>query len=307
MKTFALSKLILGMLLAATVHAAPANAQATRTWVSGVGVDGGPCSRTAPCKTFAGAIINTLAGGEISVLDPGGYGAVTITKSVTINGEGTLASILAQNGAAITVMASATDKVILRNLQLNGASGGNSGVNVISGNVTIDKCMIFGFTSGFIGGMGVLINANSTTHVDIHDTEISYSSYGVWVATSSGFAVAALDNVRINGMVGYGLITSSNNAFATINRSYISNSGVVGVYTSSGNGVINVNDSVLTNNVVAVNASSSGSAIRLNNVALYDNTTALVTGGSATIATANNNKAAGNGGALTTSGTVTNF
>src|SRR5438477_3797204 len=47
-------------------------AQATRTWVSGVGDDVNPCSRTAPCKTFAGAISKTAGGGEIDVLDPGG-------------------------------------------------------------------------------------------------------------------------------------------------------------------------------------------------------------------------------------------
>src|SRR5919198_6054446 len=80
-----------------------AYAQATRTWVSGVGDDANPCSRTAPCKTFAGAISKTAAGGEISALDPGGFGAVTITKSITINGDGTLASIVASltNGIII--------------------------------------------------------------------------------------------------------------------------------------------------------------------------------------------------------------
>ena len=65
-----------------------AHAQATRTWVSGVGDDANPCSRTAPCKTFAGAISKTAAGGEINVLDPGGFGAVTITKSITISSRG---------------------------------------------------------------------------------------------------------------------------------------------------------------------------------------------------------------------------
>src|SRR6188474_2976615 len=72
-----------------------ANAQATRTWVSGVGDDANPCSRTAPCKTFAGAISKTAAGGEISVLDPGGFGAVTITKSIAIVNQGSLGSVLA--------------------------------------------------------------------------------------------------------------------------------------------------------------------------------------------------------------------
>src|SRR5947208_4349132 len=79
-----------------------AYAQATRTWVSGVGDDVNPCSRTAPCKTFAGAISKTAAGGEIDALDDAGYGAVTITKSLTIDGGGHLASILASGSLGVT-------------------------------------------------------------------------------------------------------------------------------------------------------------------------------------------------------------
>src|ERR1700753_680246 len=103
------------------VALAPAHAQATRTWVSGVGDDVNPCSRTAPCKTFAGAISKTAAGGEIDVLDPGGFGTVTITKAITIDGGGTLASILASGTNGINVNAGASDIVILRNLSINGA------------------------------------------------------------------------------------------------------------------------------------------------------------------------------------------
>ena len=94
MRNFALPIGICGATLGLFLQAIPAQAQATRTWVSGVGDDVNPCSRTAPCKTFAGAISKTAANGEISVLDPGGFGAVTITKSITLNGEGTLAGIL---------------------------------------------------------------------------------------------------------------------------------------------------------------------------------------------------------------------
>jgi parallel beta helix pectate lyase-like protein len=306
MKRFLLPNIIFGMGLVLVMHAAPAQAQATRTWVSGTGLDTNPCSRTAPCKTFAGAIVNTAPGGEISVLDPGGYGAVTITKSVTINGEGTLASVLVSSGNAINVNAAASDTVILRNLQINGTSGGSVGVNVIAGNVTIDKCWIDGFNVGFVGGMGVLVSASASTVLDIRDTDIAHSTTGVWVQTSSGFAVTTLDNVRINSTPGYGLLAGSN-AFVSVNRSYISKAGTAAVYTSSGSAVINVTDTHLTNNTIGVHASSSGSTIRLNNVSLYDNPTGLTTGAGATIATANNNKAAGNGGALTTGGTVTNF
>src|SRR5947207_638693 len=100
MKT--LGRIVVGT-LSVLVSASAARAQATRTWVSGVGDDVNPCSRTAPCKTFAGAISKTATGGEIDALDPGGFGAVTITKSITISGEGTMAAILASavNGIII--------------------------------------------------------------------------------------------------------------------------------------------------------------------------------------------------------------
>src|ERR1700684_214008 len=94
---------ILGALFVVGLAIAPAHAQATRTWVSGVGDDANPCSRTAPCKTFAGAISKTAAGGEISVLDPGGFGGVTITQSITLDGDGTLASILVASTNGITI------------------------------------------------------------------------------------------------------------------------------------------------------------------------------------------------------------
>src|ERR1700693_38941 len=97
-----------------------ASAQATRTWVSGVGDDANPCSRTAPCKTFAGAISKTAAGGEIDALDPGGFGALTITKSITLDGGGQVASILVAGTNGINVSAGATDVVILRNLRIQG-------------------------------------------------------------------------------------------------------------------------------------------------------------------------------------------
>jgi hypothetical protein len=87
----------------------PAYAQATRTWVSGVGDDANPCSRTAPCKTFAGVISKTAANVEINVLDPGGYGAVTITKAISIIADGDLAGVLVSGTNGIIVNAGATD------------------------------------------------------------------------------------------------------------------------------------------------------------------------------------------------------
>src|SRR5207244_7928837 len=91
-----------------------ANAQATRTWVSGVGDDVNPCSRTAPCKTFAGAISKTASPGIINCLDPGGFGAVTITKSIQIDCTGTLGSVLSSGVQGIIINGISTDKLVLR-------------------------------------------------------------------------------------------------------------------------------------------------------------------------------------------------
>src|SRR5687767_13598389 len=135
-----------GLLL--TIASAPAMAQATRTWVSGVGDDVNPCSRTAPCKTFAGAISKTAASGEISALDPGGFGAVTITKSITLNGDGTLAGILAAGTSGIIVNAGATDKVIIRNISINGFNSGFNGIRYLAGGtLTVENVTINGFNA----------------------------------------------------------------------------------------------------------------------------------------------------------------
>src|SRR5262249_24915490 len=129
------------------------SAQATRTWVSGVGDDANPCSRTAPCKTFAGAISKTAPGGEIDALDPGGFGALTITKSITLDGGGgQVASVLVAGTNGIVVQAGATDIVIIRNLRLDGllgsgnANAGFNGIRFLSGAaLIIESCDIFGF------------------------------------------------------------------------------------------------------------------------------------------------------------------
>ncbi len=139
--------------------AVSANAQATRTWVSGVGDDVNPCSRTAPCKTFAGAISKTAAGGEINCIDPGGFGAVTITKSMTIDCIGTDGSILAAgtNGVNINDSATGTPNTIivsLRNLTIQGAGTGLIGINFTSGAVLhVENSWVSGFKSGTAVGI----------------------------------------------------------------------------------------------------------------------------------------------------------
>ena len=110
-----------------------AHAQATRTWVSGVGDDANPCSRTAPCKTFAGAISRTAAGGEINCLDPGGFGTVAITKAITIDCLHTVGGVLAAATNGINVHAAGSDRIVLRGLDINGAGSGVNGIIFTSG------------------------------------------------------------------------------------------------------------------------------------------------------------------------------
>src|SRR6188474_1823396 len=113
--------------------AVSAHAQATRTWVSGVGDDANPCSRTAPCKTFAGAISKTATNGEINVLDPGGFGGVTITKSITISSENFEAGVLVSGTNAIIINATTTSNVVLRGLDIEGLGTGLVGIKVLGG------------------------------------------------------------------------------------------------------------------------------------------------------------------------------
>src|ERR1700712_2824888 len=118
MRRIALLAIAAGFLVP-MLASAPASAQATRTWVSGVGDDVNPCSRTAPCKTFAGAISKTAPAGEINCLDSAGFGAVTITKSISILCNGVVGGILSAGTTGVIINALASDRVILKGLDIN--------------------------------------------------------------------------------------------------------------------------------------------------------------------------------------------
>src|SRR2546423_3203750 len=153
-----IAKLAPAIVLVALALPSSAFGQATRTWVSGVGDDANPCSRTAPCKTFPGAISKTAAGGEINCLDPGGFGAITITKSITIKCHYTEGGIVIAGTNAINVNDSGTAtpgtiKVTLRGLDINGLGTGTptspNGVNILSAkSVHIVDSEIYRFQAG---------------------------------------------------------------------------------------------------------------------------------------------------------------
>src|SRR3954465_1119143 len=142
-----LAKFVPALALVALAVPSSAFGQATRTWVSGVGDDANPCSRPPPCKTFAGAISKTATNGEINCIDPGGFGGVTIIKSITIDCSDVQAGVLVSGTNAIIVNTpNATDTVILRGLDFNGLTTGLVGVSFIrAGHLIIEDCIIYGF------------------------------------------------------------------------------------------------------------------------------------------------------------------
>ena len=180
----------------------PAYAQATRTWVSGVGDDANPCSRTAPCKTFAGAISKTAAAGEINVLDPGGFGAVTITKSIRIISDHIEAGVLASGTNGVVVNVAPTDHVLLDGLDIEGLGTGLNGVQINGGgNVEIRRTSINNFT-----GNGVNLTGTPGARVLVQDSVISNNAGGVNVQGAGGASNnAVIDHTTIDNNINFAI------------------------------------------------------------------------------------------------------
>lgn len=266
MRRLALLTLITGLFLP-LLAAAPAHAQATRTWVSGVGDDANPCSRTAPCKTFAGAISKTAAAGEINCLDPGGFGALTITKSITINCHEVFGSVLVSGTNGLNISAGAADKVVLRNLQIQGIGTGLVGVKInTAGSVSIEDCVVTQFTQ-----QGILdARTNAGGKLYVKNTLVSLNG-GAGVSVAG----AATNNATVEGLYSYnnafGLAAATGNN-VTVERSDLSNNGT-GVTGDTGS-QITVNSSAINSNATGVN----GGGIRVADSDINFNTTAAYAG-----------------------------
>jgi hypothetical protein len=256
---------------------APASAQATRTWVSGVGDDVNPCSRTAPCKTFAGAISKTALGGEINCLDPGGFGGVTLVKAMTLNCGYTLGSILVSGGPGITVNAGVNDRVSIRGIHLTGinqtASPGTIGIRILAAQaVSIESCVVSNFSQ-----QGILDSRSSgNTKLFIRNTVVSHN-------TGTGIALLATNTSQTN----IEQTSSINNLFGAaagptnnvmVKRSVMSGNSNTGVETDGG-AQMNVDDSSITNNGIGVQGNGT---IRVSNSDISFNTTVSTGTGNAT-------------------------
>lgn len=282
------------VILMMTVLAGAAAYAQTRTFVSGTGDDTNPCSRTQPCKTFAGALSKTPAGAEIDVLDSGGYSAVTITKSITIDGGSSIASVVGGTSTpAITINAGSGAVVRLRGLEISGSGSTADGILIQSaGSVHIEKSRIFGF-----GGNGVDVAPTSgAVAVSISDTTIhdctGASSSGVNVDGTNGGASLNADRVEVHGCV-FGLHALAGSKASV--RDFDFSSNTCGVSVNAG--TVTLESGIITFTSTAVLDTGFFGITRLSNITITDNVVGLTLGpaSNAAIVSFNNNRIRGNG------------
>ena len=261
----------------------------SRTWVSGVGDDMNPCSRTAPCKTFSGAISKTAANGEIDALDPGGFGSVTVTKNITIDGtQGAgFGGIAAAATSGVTINDSATASpntivVVLRNLAINGTGNGLRGVRFVAGkSVSVENCQIFGFKGA--PGHGIeMANTAGNAQVVVKDTIIEENSGSAISLSPSNVAntsaTLSLHNSRLSRCAN-GVTMATGVTRATVRNSEIElMSGVGagnGINMASGTPIIHLHHTSLSHNTTGIAATVGGA--RLSDVYITNCATSMTT------------------------------
>jgi hypothetical protein len=297
------------LLAAGFIHASPAQAQATRTWVSGVGDDVNPCSRTAPCKTFAGAISKTAANGEINCLDPGGFGAITITKSITIDCTGTNGSILAANFNGVTVNGAGI-VVTLRKLVINGAGTtiGN-GVRIVNaGSVNIDHVVMENFGGTGTNGRGIAIETSaanvrvSVTNSSIHNA----NNHGIHSNPSAGNVLLSVDRTDISRGGASGVLLRIS-TLASITKSLITLHTAGAGVTIEGNGIAAlIGETVITQNATGlINGVAGGNPhSRIYGSTITQNTVNGIVQGGGIVDSFGNNAFSGNVGLVQISNNI---
>ena len=274
MNKFHLTMKVLAITIFTFAFASAVQAQASRTWVSGTGNDVDPCSRTAPCKTWSGAQSKTAAGGEIDALDPGGYGAITITKALTIDGTagagfgGSLAA--GTNGFTINITTGqVNDKVVLRNLSINGnnTAGNFHGIRFLDGaELTVENVDIFNFN-----GDGINVSAPASR---IHIKNVRMNRVfgaGVRVTSATGQSLLTLEDSSIHAST-TGLDAGANVRAAVKNTTF--DSATICIQTTGSLSIINADDLFLTYCTTAVQASPA-STINIGDSMIVQNATGL--------------------------------
>jgi hypothetical protein len=221
-----------------------ASALASRTWVSGVGDDANPCSRSMPCKSFAGAISKTDVGGEIDCLDPGGFGTLTITKSLTIDCDSGASGTLVSSGNGINIDIATTtgaDTVILRNLTITGLTTGSNGISATSAKVLyLEDVVINGFATN-------CLTANNSAAIQVFVTDSKFLACATGIKAGQNAKVTVV-NTFIGNMVGSGISQSSTGSQVFITGSAIASTATA-LQSSAGN-FIGASGNTFSNNGV---------------------------------------------------------
>jgi hypothetical protein len=267
---------------------APAYAQATRSWVSGVGNDGNTCTRTSPCLTFARALTQTVAGGEIDCLDSGGFGTVNIGKSVTINCEGAIGGVQAGGGAVgINVNVTQSDVVYLRGLDIQGTTNGASGISVVQAGVLhVEHCLIHNFHFG--AASGIVVAATGQSRLFVSDSFITDNGNGILIRpTGSGIVNGVVKQVHLetNG-VGLGVDGTASTGKVTLSLvdSVAAGNGSgnlgVAVVTNAAKAIANVmiNRASLSGSLVGLRATGPKATVRIGNSDISGNATGSLSG-----------------------------
>ena len=268
---------VLAIAICTIAFATFAQAQASRTWVSGVGDDANPCSRTAPCKTFAGAISKTAPFGIIDALDPAGFGAVTITKSITIDGGPFEAGVLASGTNGI-IINGANAVVHLHNLNIEGFQTGLIGINILqAGRVFVENCEVYGFKGGSARGLSDTRSTGGALFVD--NTTFKDNGTGVFLSPTVSNIGAMFNNCRFSSNTGNGL-QAVNGAIVTVERSVADlNNGAGFRAEGATTSTITILRSRSTNNAHGLQAITGGT-IKVGDTQITDNTDALnISGG----------------------------
>jgi hypothetical protein len=272
---------------------APAHAQATRTWVSGVGDDANPCSRTAPCKTFAGAISKTAASGEINCLDPGGFGALTITKAITISCQAGTAGVLVSGTNGIIVAAGNGDLVFLKGIDFQGLGSGLAGIRYQSGaSLHVEDCTV----NGFNFGIQIVPTSGFATFTILRTTLFHNIGGGIQIRPTSGFSGGVIEQSTLTRNAGPGITVDGTGGASTlavtIHGSVINGNTIAdGVFATGAVANVLVDKSVIVNNSNGLNA-TGGATIRVGNSSITGNASSI---GGTGVLSYGNNEINGNG------------
>jgi hypothetical protein len=297
LKRLAFFLTLLGAALPLLLSGTPASAQATRTWVSGVGDDANPCSRTAPCKTFAGAISKTAIDGQIDCLDPGGFGALTITKSITIDCHEIFGSILVTGTPGITIIADSAPNVRIRNMNFTGLGTGTNAIRITGSTVANTKVYLQDIWIDDFNARGVSDERTNGGQLYIGNTQINNIVGAAVSLAGSSTVQVSIDSSRLLAS-GFG-VSAGPNANIMINRTIISGNNI-GVDCEGAS--INVDNSVISANGTGLNQTAG--TIKLSNTDVVFNITAAVAG---TVMSYTNNRFTGTiGGTITAIGSTSN-